>query len=177
MTCIVGVAHKGRVLIGGDSAGVGGWDMTVRKDRKVFVNDGFIMGFTTSFRMGQLLAYSLKPPHPDRNTDLMRFMTVDFVNAVRECLKSGGWATKTNENESGGVFLVGYRGRLFRIDCDYHVEESIYEFNAVGCGANFALGSLHATATADPRKRIEQALRIAERCSAGVRGPFHIVEA
>ena len=60
MTCIVGLVHEGVVYIGGDSAGVGGMSLTVRADEKVFQNGEFLMGFTTSFRMGQLLRYSLK---------------------------------------------------------------------------------------------------------------------
>ena len=50
MTCIVGVAHKGAVYIGGDSAAVAGWALTCRADHKVFKNGDFVMGFTTSFR-------------------------------------------------------------------------------------------------------------------------------
>jgi hypothetical protein len=51
MTCIVGLVDGGRVWLGGDSAGVSGWDLTVRADRKVFRNGPYVMGFTTSFRM------------------------------------------------------------------------------------------------------------------------------
>jgi hypothetical protein len=105
MTCIVGIVDKGKIYIGGDSAGLTGWDLCVRNDKKVFVNNGFAMGFSSSFRMGQLLAYALKPPEIKPGDDLMRFMAVDFINAVRECLKSGGWASREKETENGGNFL------------------------------------------------------------------------
>ena len=67
MTCIVGLVHEGVVYIGGDSAGVAGLSLVVRADEKVLRNGDFLMGFTTSFRMGQLLRYKLDPPrrHPD----------------------------------------------------------------------------------------------------------------
>ena len=107
MTCIVGLVHEGVVYIGGDSAGVGGMSLTVRADEKVFQNGEFLMGFTTSFRMGQLLRYSLKPPRRHPDDDIHQYMVVDFINAVRECLKSGGYASKKNDVESGGTFLVG----------------------------------------------------------------------
>ena len=42
MTCIVGLVEKGNVYIGGDSAGVGGYSLTVRADRKVFRNGDFV---------------------------------------------------------------------------------------------------------------------------------------
>ena len=121
MTCIVGLVHEGVVYIGGDSAGVGGMSLTVRADEKVFQNGDFLMGFTTSFRMGQLLRYSLKPPRTHPDDDIHQYMVVDFVNAVRGCLKAGGYASKEHEVESGGTFLVGYAGHLFTVDSDYQV--------------------------------------------------------
>lgn len=36
MTAIVGLAADGTVYLGGDSAGVGGYALTLRADRKVF---------------------------------------------------------------------------------------------------------------------------------------------
>ena len=173
MTCIVGVVHDGKVHIGGDSAGVGGYSLTVRADRKVFKNGDFVMGFTSSFRMGQLLRHSFSPPkrHPD--TDIDKFMVTDFVNGVRDCLKSGGYAERHNEAEQGGVFLVGYAGRLFRIDSDYQVGEAVDGFDSVGCGEDIAKGALWASKDSAPEGRMRLALEAAERFSAGVRGPFH----
>lgn len=162
-------------MIGGDSAGVAGLSMQVRADRKIFVNGEFAMGFTTSFRMGQLLAYSLTPPkrHPD--ADVMRFMVTDFVDAVRNCLKAGGYARRDAEAESAGIFLIGYAGRLFKIESDYQVAESVHDFAATGCGEDYAIGTLFNNSHLGPDERIAQALATAELFSAGVRGPFHIV--
>lgn len=52
MTCIIGFIKNKKVYIGGDSAGVGGSHVTIRRDSKVFKNGNFIMGYTSSFRMG-----------------------------------------------------------------------------------------------------------------------------
>ena len=174
MTCIVGLVDKGVVYIGGDSAGVGGYSLRTRADRKVFRNGDFIFGFTTSFRMGQLLHYALNPPkrHPDTEVD--KFMVTDFINAVRDCLKSGGYAEKHNDAEQGGTFLVGYAGRLFEVHGDYQVGETKSGYSAVGCGEDIALGAMFA-AKGKPRDRIEIALQAAEAFSAGVCGPFHII--
>jgi hypothetical protein len=174
-------------LLGGDSAGVDHWslDIRVRRDVKVFRREGpgalpWVMGFTTSFRMGQLLHHKLDLPDVRvvEDHELEHFMVTRFVDAVREALKGGGWATKENEHESAGQFLVGVRGRLFEIEGDYQVAETVDAFSAVGGGASYALGSLATTegvpdipATA----RIQQALAAAERFSAGVRGPVNVV--
>jgi ATP-dependent protease HslVU (ClpYQ) peptidase subunit len=79
---------------------------------------------------------------------------------------------KTNEQESGGSFLVGYRGRLFEIQSDYQVAETTYGFAATGCGEDYLLGAMHALAAEKPEQRILRALAAAEEFSAGVRGPF-----
>ncbi|MCA1409268.1 MULTISPECIES: hypothetical protein [Sinorhizobium/Ensifer group] len=173
MTCIVGLINNGSVHIGGDSAGVAGLSLTVRADRKVFRNRDFIFGFTSSFRMGQLLAHSFQPPKRHPEQDVYAFMVTEFVDALRQCLKAGGYAQCHNEGERGGTFLVGYVGRLFKIESDYQVAESVDGFGACGCGEQVALGALFASSDAPPRERLEIALNAAERFSAGVRGPFH----
>lgn len=176
MTCIVGLISADRVYIGGDSAGVAGWGLVVRNDRKVFRNGDFVMGFTTSFRMGQLLAHSFNPPKPRQGVDVFAYLVTDFVDAARQTMKNGGFARiKDSHSEEGGNFLVGYEGRLFNIAEDFQVAESVHGFDAIGCGEQLALGSLHSTgAMLDPETRVREALRVAEACSAGVRSPFFI---
>lgn len=175
MTCIVGLISGGHVYIGGDSAGVAGLDMVVRSDSKVFRNGPCLFGFTSSFRMGQLLRYSLHVPNRHPDIDVMKWLCSDFINAVRSCLKDGGFASKNSETEQGGHFLLGYQGRLFHIGGDYQVGESAEPYEAVGCGEAFALGAMYASkGISDPESRITLALEAAQANSAGVRGPFVI---
>jgi ATP-dependent protease HslVU (ClpYQ) peptidase subunit len=172
LTVIVGLVHKHRVHLGGDSAGVSGYQLTVRRDPKVFTNGPYVMGFTTSFRMGQLLRHAFKVPRP--KGDLDRFMVTGFVDALRSCLKDGGWARKDAEQEQAGTFLVGIHGRLFSIESDYQVAEPADGYAAVGGGDELALGALHATAVLGmkPRQRLTAALAAADHHSAGVVGPY-----
>lgn len=174
MTCIVGVVHQGGVWLGGDSAGVAEYSMTVRKDRKVFTVGEFIFGFTTSFRMGQLIQYSFTPPAITHD-DLMRYMSTDFVNEIRRTLQQGGYSKIESNVESGGQFLIGVRGRLFCCESDFQIGESIDGSGAVGCGAEIARGSLFSTRGMEPYDRIHEALSAAQYYSAGVRAPFNIV--
>ncbi|WP_085034631.1 hypothetical protein [Ensifer aridi] len=173
MTCIVGLVNNGSVHIGGDSAASSGHSLTIRADRKVFRKQDFIFGFTTSFRMGQLLAHSFEPPERHAKTDVFAFMVTEFVNALRRCLQDGGFAQRHNEAERGGTFLVGYAGRLFKITSDYQVGESVDDLDACGCGEEIALGALFASRNSPPHERLTIALKAAERFSTGVRGPFH----
>lgn len=171
MTCIVGLVDKGAVYIGGDSAGVAGYSLSVRADAKVWASGGMVFGFTSSFRMGQLLRYKLSPPARlvDQGTD--EYLAGPWIDAVRDCLKAGGYASTDDGQEVGGQFLVGYEGRLFEISSDYQVGEPIDPYAAVGCGHDLAKGSLFST-EGDPTDRVLLALEAAERFSAGVRAPF-----
>lgn len=178
MTCIVGVEHNGRVYIGGDSAGVAGYSLAIRADEKVFTTGPFVIGFTTSFRMGQLLRYRLSvPEQASTEPDDYRFMCTTFIDAVRKCLKDGGWAEVVNGVERGGCFLVGYRGCLYVVGSDFQVGRAADGFDAVGCGDEIALGAFAACTLKDPERRIREALRWAEHFSAGVAGPFVVVSA
>lgn len=176
MTCIVGLIDRGIIWMGGDSAGGSEQSISDRLDVKVFIKGSMLLGFTSSFRMGQLLRYKLKIPKQSRDVPVHEYMATHFVDAVRVCLKKGGFAEKEKEAESGGQFMVGYAGRLFSIYPDYQVAERRDGFDACGCGENYSLGSLYSTALAlGPKARVEQALKAAERFSSGVRGPFTIL--
>lgn len=176
MTCIVGLVEQGTVYVGADSAGVSGLDIRVRADPKVFRVGSYLIGYTTSFRMGQLLRFGFAPPEQDpRHSDDEHMMTV-FVDAVRERFKGGGYATVNNNVETGGTFLIGYRGRLYIVQQDYQVGVPVLPYDAVGCGADMALGALYATEGGRPRDRVLLALQAAEQFSGGVRRPFVIEE-
>ncbi|HEY3997949.1 MAG TPA: hypothetical protein VGO93_03735, partial [Candidatus Xenobia bacterium] len=121
MTCIVSVVQDKVVYMAADSAAVSGVDLQLRADQKVFRRGPFLIGFTTSFRMGQILRYHLEVPARPKEMTVRRYMSTTFLDRVRDCLKAGGWAARNNEREEGGAFIVGYRGRLFRVEDDYQV--------------------------------------------------------
>lgn len=178
MTVIVGMIDKENknVIIGGDSSGISGWDLTVRKDPKVFQVGDFVIGCTSSFRMMQLLRFSFSPPEV-KGKEIYQYMCTDFVEAVRECFKNGGHLRKDSEgDDKGGQFLVGYKSRLFFIDSDFQVGESRVGIEAVGAGATYALGSLHANISHgySPEVKVKYALEAANFFSAGVCKPFLI---
>ena len=174
MTCIVGLVDGTDVWMGGDSAGVAGLDISLRADPKVFRNGDLLIGFTSSFRMGQLLRFRLVPPPRRAGQDLFHYMVCDFVEAVRICLRDGGFAHRSNDVETGGFFLVAGEGRLFSVQDDYQVSEFNRGYHAIGCGASYALGSLFGSRDMPAEHRIRRALETAEHFSGGVRAPFLI---
>lgn len=171
MTCIVGIVDRGHVVLAGDSAGVAGLDITVRRDPKVFRVGEFVIGYTSSFRMGQLLRFGVEPPDPIPDVDPFEYMVRAFVPHVREAFKAGGYAKVENGVEEGGHFLVGLRGRLFQVEGDFQVGEPSLKFDAIGCGQSYALGCL-LNASGSVRRRAFNALETADTFSAGVCAPY-----
>lgn len=176
MTCIVAIAHDGHVTMGGDSAGVSGYDLQLLAEPKIFRNRGLLIGYTTSFRMGQLLQYEMTPPLRDPADDDMAYIVRRLIPVIRTLLSEHGFASKYNNVEQGGSFLLGYRGGVYGIHSDYQVARTRDGFDAVGSGTQVALGAMHATAEMglDPARRIALALAAAERFTATVRGPFEL---
>jgi len=178
MTCIVAWAENNKICIGGDSAGVAGYDMQIRADEKVFKNGEMIFGFTSSFRMGQLLRFSLTLPKKKENQDDYDYMCTDFINSVRECFKNGGYLQKyTDGDEKGGTFLVAYKNRLFKVENDFQVGETINGFDSCGCGQDFALGVLFTLEKQEltTEQKLTKALEAAEFLSTGVASPFVLI--
>ena len=184
MTCIVAVTDGKKIVMGGDSAGVSGYSLTIRKDKKVFKRKDesgteWLFGFTTSFRMGELVQFELELPEitPEDKQYLYRFMVMQFIPSLRKCLKEGGWATIDKNIERGGTFIVALLGEIFVIGSDYQVGESLDLFDAVGCGEDIAKGSLYTSQKLKSlKRRALLALEAAQRLSAGVREPFNIIE-
>jgi len=181
MTCIVGLVHDGVTYIGADSLSSNSYMKTLRKDKKVFKlkdTPNAIVGFTSSYRMGQLLMYAtgLIDPRDEPNID-HKYIVTKFIPNVIKLFENGGFSRNRSGEKEGGVFLLGYKDKLFRIDSDYQVEESFDSYNACGSGETYALGSLMATENMNlnPHDRIRLALQAATKFAVGVEPPFYII--
>lgn len=181
MTCIVGLKYEGVTYIGADSLGANSWSKIQRKDKKVFRlkdTDKALIGFTSSYRMGQLLMYSegLIDKRDEPSID-HEYLVTKTVPAIIKQLESGGFVKNDDGQKEGGQFLLAYDNSLYCIHSDFQVEEAIDNYSAVGSGAEVALGSLYATegVIENPFKRIINALKAASKYSIGVEGPYHIL--
>lgn len=177
MTCIVGLVHKKKVYIGADSLGTNSANLncTVRSDPKVFKNGPFIIGFTSSFRMGQILHMTWVPPeHPAGISDY-EFMVAHVMPSIINVFQDQKYGGVDSEKGAiGGTFLMAYKHVLYEINSDFQVGIPKDGIAACGSGGSVALGSLY-TSTGNPKKRIIKALQVAEHLNAGVRGPFKAI--
>ena len=187
MTCIVALIDGNKVYLGGDSAASDEKSGLIfqRTDPKVFKVGQFGIGFTDSFRMGQILQYNWNPPvykPTANNKNLDKFMRTRFVDSVKDAFKEhgfGNFGASVEDGDSGGIFLIAVSGtgRVFTMDEDFHIGEADVQYMAEGSGGMIALGSLHSTSTIKtPRKRVRMALEAASKFIMSVRGPFTIIE-
>lgn len=181
MTCIVGLIHNGITYIGGDSLGSNGFSKTVRKDKKVFhLKDtkNAVLGYTSSYRMGQLLMYGtgLIDSRDEPNID-HEYLVTKFIPNIIKLFEDGGYSRNNSGEKRGGSFLLGYKDKLYKIESDFQVGESVDKYDACGSGKDFALGSLKTTEKSNlsPEDRIRMALQAASKFSVGVAPPYYIL--
>lgn len=183
MTCIVGLQAKGKIWIGGDSAGIAPETLmrVLRKDSKVFkLGSEYIIGYSGSFRFGQVLRYKFTPPEKPEGKDDYEFLVTDWLDALRVTLKDSGF-TKIDDNVESfedSSALIGYNGKLYCLEEDMQIGELTVPYASIGCGADFAFGSLDTSIKLSkrmsPRKRVQLALEAASTFSGGVAAPFTI---
>lgn len=178
MTCIVAIVQDGKVWMGADSAASNSsWHLRTRNDQKLFRKGEMLFGFTSSYRMGQLLRYCFSPPPFEGQRDPMEYLCGPFIDELLKCFEDKKYAAIKDNVARGGCFLVGWRGQIYRIEEDFQVAQAADPFDSVGCGDVYALGALAAIEDAkmSARKKLIRALEVAERYSAGVRRPFHVL--
>ena len=155
MTVIVGYIHKGTVWMGGDAAIHSGDDKVVyaNTDPKVFIKGPYIIGYSGDLRIGQILHYVWKEPTLKKYAKTLPHMCSDFAASLKKAFDSS--------TDPDLDILVGFRGRLFMVDNDFSVVEQPGDFAAVGCGSDFAVGSLLTQdSKVHPEKKVKKALEV-----------------
>jgi len=187
MTCIVGYTENGVTWLGADSLGSNGFSKAVRNDKKLFKfneKDEIAIGFTSSYRMGQLLMYSESLfPEIDllKDTEINhKYMVNKFVPKLIDLYSNNGFYKKYNDGElKGGTFLIAIKDKLWKIEDDFQVVENMEHFDACGSGECHAIGALSALENTEdnllPSERIKIALESAEKYACGVQRPFYII--
>lgn len=186
MTCIVGYVEKGIVYLGGDSCAGNSQHYSHRliTEPKVFRNGDFIIGYTTSFRMGQILQHRFIPPRRLKAKTDSQYLITDFVEKLQGTFARFGFGSshiESTESGSGGAvggeFLIGYKDKLYKIHSDYNVSQETDPYNSCGCGESYALGALNAVKNLKlkPEEKIIIALSTATKYSAYILPPYTLI--
>jgi ATP-dependent protease HslVU (ClpYQ) peptidase subunit len=145
MTCIIAWFDnkEKKVIMAGDKTGSNGWDRDLVKEPKVFKKKDFMLGYTSSFRMGQLLKHVWTPPKRTTDETDDHYLYVTVVNSFKELFKENGYG-KDEKNAETGVFLFVYKDRIFEHQADCSILERETNVQSVGCGEVFARGCMNA---------------------------------
>ena len=179
MTCIAGIQKNNAVYIGGDSMASNFLHTAEIENKKVFKNGDFIFGCTSSFRMLQLLRYKFNPPTQEEEDDV-KYMVTTFVDELRETFDDKGFLQEESDGqERGGRFLVGYKGKLYRVDSDFQIGIRKNKYAAVGSGGSYAEGAIYAMieqGKENPKEIIRTAISAASKHDPYVGGEINIIK-
>jgi ATP-dependent protease HslVU (ClpYQ) peptidase subunit len=147
MTLIVGIdlEIKGNKLIylAGDRCGSNGFTKDQYVKPKVFKRDNYAFGYTSSFRMGQILEYakiSKDLPSWEDESNLY----VSFVDWAKSAMKDGGFLEDKSGKTSGGNFIF-FNGKLLsEVQDNFSILIPIDGLIAVGSGENHAKAIMRA---------------------------------
>lgn len=177
MTCVIGYKTDNGVYIGGDTLASNGYLNTIRQDGKVFERGEFLIGFSGSYRVGQLLRYKLNVPEQPSDMDDYEYMVTFFIDSVRELFAENGVMGKDdNDTDKGGLFLVAYHRELYSVDYDFQVGIPAYGYDAIGSGAEVALGAMYVLNDfgLEPEEKISRAILAASELTPFVGGDITI---
>lgn len=175
MTCIVGCVEGKSVWIGGDRAATnGGLNRTLIKEPKIFLKDGVGFGVCGLPKVMDALQHAVEPKYGGQGPK--KYLVSDLVPALREGFKKLD-CTVDHEGQHyfHGAILIGFRGRLFQLEGNFQLVESSKGFDAVGSGAEPALGSLRSS-KGKVKDRLLEALKVSAENNAGVAPPFDVIE-
>jgi hypothetical protein len=119
------------------------------------------------------------PKVPDLSAAIAKTVKVDVIDELRKMIEENGLPLIEKEEPIDWNILIGTRGQLYLIDRTLHVERSRAKHNAIGSGAQYALGALDALAESGltAEQRMLEAFEItAKRCSV-IRGGYPVVKA
>lgn len=174
MTCILAVKRNGKIVIAGDRAASAGLDVSVRKHPKIFKVDEFHIGYSGSFRMGQLLQFKLKAKHQTAKQSDFEYMVTTFIDTVKAMFEENSFG----EKDEGGFFLVVYRGEIYKIESDFHVGCCDRDYESVGTGGRFAEVTVKTLLDVGGQALetvVMKAMENAAFFDQGVKAPFDII--
>jgi hypothetical protein len=137
MTLIVGVDltldKKKYLYMAGDKCGSNGFTKDLYIKPKIFKRNNLAFGYTSSYRMGQILEYAkISKDLPDWTVESNVYTS--FVDWAKVAMKEGGYLKETNGVSQGGNFIF-YNGKsLYEVQDDFSLLIPEDGLLAVGAG-------------------------------------------
>jgi 20S proteasome alpha/beta subunit len=171
MTCIAGIMKDGKVHLAGErGASQDNYIVSIDKP-KIWKSGPYIFGYAGTFD-AQIIQYNFIPPVPEGNLD--KFMHGKFLKSLKAFYNE--WDIGGKDSEIS--LLIGIKGKLYEHEAEGFTMISYdRDYVAIGSGADYAIGSLHATQNhKDPKRRLALALDCAIKFSTSCIGPVDFIQ-
>lgn len=166
MTCIIAFTNGEQSFIAGDKLGSNGFTKSIQTEPKVFekkfikiADDGLnrtesvlAMGYTSSFRMGQLLTYNLNLPDQKANQTFAQYLVLEVIPLIRKLFKEEWGARDTTQDIGGGQFIILHDHVIYEVQGDFSVLQPKTQITSVGSGTYHAIASMEAFLVAKDEK-------------------------
>ena len=178
MTVIIAIKDEEtkEVWMGADGRLSTTYNFYPAKHSKIFRLGKMLLGCSGSTRASQVISFSQDyPVFSGREEELPLFLSITFSSWVRKILEENQALEVFKEEKS--KILLGLEGCLFMLDSQFGLVESCRNYDAIGSGAEIALGSLHSTqkdVKLNLQQRIDYALKASVEFDSGVGPPFDI---
>lgn len=177
MTTIVGVQTADGCIIASDSRVTSNGKVYTHPEMVKAVERGsYLIGGAGDYRALQVVLHGWAPPlvTAKAKTNLYEFMINKVAPSLKVALTEAGIEFSKNPEDSENKFelnlLIAINGSIFEIDSDFAVAMNDMGLYAIGSGGDYALGALHAGASA------LEAIRIAAINNNDTSAPFYILE-
>lgn len=186
MTIIVGLVDPStkRVVMGADMRSTSGWTAIPLPEAtgKLWRRGRMLFGHSGVVRNRQLIEFWPDMPSPlegERSAqDAESWFVEHFVPRMMKRLEDGGSLNiKDGEKNFDSRLLVGVDTHLFTLWGNFQVGTSARGYQCIGCGEEFAYGSLYSTSALalSAEDRVKRALEAACEFSVGCAPPFTVL--
>jgi len=164
MTTVIAVKTRNGIIFGSDSQVTAGLRKATLAEGKFFSNGALTVGSAGAVSVIQKFQHGDVPqPEGEDAAQYVARTLIPYLQNLEAGLGAEGYSS----------FLVAVGGRLFEV----HPQECYLETTgaqAIGSGANYALGYLRSINGNITERDVTAALKAAAAVDAGTSGPFHV---
>ena len=194
MTTIIAVQGDGWCVVGFDSrisdvtddGNYLGNRVLSDSQKKVVQSGPWLLGAAGDLRAINVLSHNFVPPVPRPTlggAQLDKFVSTDFIPALRDTLEKSGYAPTHKEFAGKAEFeselIVAVNGIVYQVDGDYSWLSDASGLYSIGSGSSYALGAMTATgwgrSVMTARNAVMKALSVASKYDPATGSPFYAI--
>lgn len=122
-----------------------------------------VIGLTGRVNISNYIKYGFLAPEIEKDEDFTVYLVSTFLPELKKGLKEAGIIKVDNSmTDINAEFLLFYKGKVYKVDDSLGITDTDFDFDAVGSGSEYALGSLSTTSKKmKPENRVKKAIEVA----------------